>query len=564
MSAPPPRPADATIGIVRRRLLAVCALLCASTAAPLHAEDKWTYVRSGPFEVWTNGPDKQAKTRLAEAEQFRHALTGILGKTELKSLWPIRILAVKDKRATAKPLTRVRDAYVAVVPNEQPLDAAFRRAAARIFLDANTKRYPDAIDRGLEEILSTFDVSGNHISVGAPPAAQRTPAWARIHMLVTDPAFSGRMRVYLSNLEQGGEESSACRNAFDMPVDQFQKLVAAHAAKSTYEWKPLPSRPINLDRDYYPKSLTSEQARIAEVDAGMSKAVSLADLQTAESYEAQGLFAKAVEAGSKSASAWLQYAVEIRGSQKEQARAALQKAASLNPQWGAPFAELARLETAPARAMFYWKQAAGLEVRNVDYWKAYAESATGANQYSDAAKAWAGAERAAGSAAEREQLVQARRDLETRRANFAEAERRRASEEREREIERLKAEALGEIRKAEMKANERLGTGPDRSKTEQWWDGPKGEKAFGQLTRVDCLPGGLAKLHIAGGAGKPARILLVREPSKIVIINNSLTNNEATLGCGIQKPPRDVTVEFTPKPDAKFGTSGDVLQVEFK
>ena len=546
-----------------RRLLAIATLL---VGAPLlMAEDKWIYVRSGPFEVWTNGPEKPAKLRLAEAEQFRHALTGILGKTELKSTWPIRILAVKDKRATVKPLTRVRDTYIAVIPNEQPLDANFRRAAARIFLDANTKRYPANIDRGLEQLLTALDVNGTHVSLGAPPVDQRTPDWARVHLLVTDPAFSGRMRVYLSNLEQGGEEATACRNAFEKPLDEFNKAVAAHKAKASYEWKPLTSRPINLDRDFYAKSLTPEQARIAEVDAGMSKAVSLADLRTPESYEAQGLFAKSVEAGSKSPNAWLQYALEIRDKDKVQALAAFKKAAELNLEWGAPLAEMARMETTPARAMFYWKQAASRELRNVEYWKAYAVSATESNQFSDAAKAWAGAERAAGSEDERKKLMQARRDLETQRADFAESERRKAAEEREREIARLKAEALGEIRKAEMKANERLGPGPERATTaEKWWDGPKGEKLDGQLTRVDCLPGGLAKLHITQGAGKPAKILLVREPSKIVIVNNSLTNNEATLGCGVQKPPRDVVVEFTPKPDTKFGSAGDVLQVQFK
>jgi hypothetical protein len=547
-----------------RRLLAIAGLFV--SAPLLFAEDKWIYVRSGPFEVWTNGPEKPAKLRLAEAEQFRHVLTGILGKTELKSPWPIRILALKDKRATSKPLTRVRDAYIAVMPNEQPLDANFRRAAARIFLDANTKRYPSNIDRGLEQLLAPLDVNGAHVSLGAPPADQRTPDWARIHLLVTDPAYSGRMRVYLSNLEQGGEEATACRNAFEKTLSDFNNAVAAHTAKGSYEWKLLSSRPINPDRDYYAKSLPSEQARIAEVDAGMFKAVSLADLQTAESFEAQGLFAKAVEADSKSPNAWLQYGLElIAKKDKVQALAAFKKAAELNLEWGAPLAEMARMETTPARAMFYWKQAATREVRNVEYWKAYAVSATEGNQFSDAAKAWAGAERAAGSEDERKQLIQARRDLETQRADFAESERRKAAEEREREIARLKAEALGEIRKAEMKANERLGPGPERATTtEKWWDGPKGEKLDGQLTRVDCLPGGLAKLHIAQAAGKPAKILLVREPSKIVIVNNSLTNNEATLGCGIQKPPRDVAVEFTPKPDAKYGSAGDVIQVQFK
>ncbi len=540
-----------------RYSLALCAALLVSA---LHAEDKWTFVRSGPFEVWTNGPEKQAKLRLLEAEQFRHALTNILGKQELKSTWPIRILAVKDKRATLKPLAMIRDGYIAVIPNEQQLGPDFRRAAARLFLDANTKRYPDRIDQGLEEILSALDVQGTHISLGAPPPDKLTPGWARVHLMVTDPAFSGTMRVYLSNLEQGGDEGTACRNSFQKSLAEVDKLVQEHAAKTSFEWKTLTSRSISIDRDYYAKTLPSEQARIAEVDAGMAKAVSLADLQTPESFETQELYEKAANAGSKSARAWLQYALLVRDKDKEQARAALKKAAELNPQWGAPHAELARLETIPVRIMMAWKTAANLEVRNLPYWQAYALTATAAKQFPEAAKAWTGAERAAGNEAERAQLKQARMDLETQRADFAEAERRKLVEDRERELARLKAEALGEIRKAEMKANDRMGAaeGPARDKVEKWWDGPKGEQIAAMLARVDCL-NGPARLVLTVD-GKPKQ-LLVREPSKIVIMNGE---NQTTLGCGVQKPPRKVAIEFQPKPDAKFATAGDVLRVDFK
>lgn len=532
------------------RILAFALLL----AFALRAEDKWTYVKAGPFEVWTNGNDKHAKLRLAEAEQFRHALSGILAKPELKSIWPIRILAVKDKRLAAKPLTLVRDRYVAVIPNEQPLDAAFRKAAARIFLHANTKRYPGSVDQGLEEILGAFDVNGTHITLLAPPVAERNPAWARIHMMMTDPAFSGRMRVYLSNLENGADEGIACRNSFDKPVAEVEKLVRAHMAKSSYEPKPLTGRPIKAESDYYTKTLPSDQARIAEVDAGMSKAVSLSDLLTPEAFETREMYDKAVAAGSQSARAWLEHGLRTKD------RSAFVKAAQLNPLWGAPHAELAKLEAAaPARAMLEWKQAANLEVRTVEYWREYALAATKANQFPEAAKAWTGAERAAGSDEERGRLKQARMDLETQRADFAASERQRISDERYREIERLKAEALADIRKAEMKANERLGGAGeiDKSKLEKWWDGPRGEKVTGQLTKIDCLAGGIAKWTIVAGA--KTTVLVVREPGKIAISGST----EVTFGCGLQKPARKATVEYAPKPDAKLGSAGDVLVVTF-
>ena len=109
----------------------------------LGADEKWTYLRSGPFEVWTDGAEKQARIRLVEAEQFRYALGTILGKDDLKSVWRIRLLATKDrKRGAASKLHRVRDLWLMTIPLDEPLTADFRRDAARIFLDANTRALP--------------------------------------------------------------------------------------------------------------------------------------------------------------------------------------------------------------------------------------------------------------------------------------------------------------------------------------------------------------------------------------------------------------------------------------
>ncbi len=539
------------------RTLAAFLLSCAA----LTAADKWTYVKSGPFEVWTNGADKHAKFRLLEAEQFRHALTQILGKPELKFPWPVRIIAVK-KGASANMgqhpmLGLVRDAYLAVVPNEQPLDAEFRRVAARILLDANTKRYPGNFDDGIAEVLADLEVQGTRVSLGYPSQPERrTPAWARIHMMLSDDAFSGgRMRVYLSNLEQGSDEATACRNGFGKSVAEVDSLVTAYLAKPTFESKSLTGRPIQAERDFYSKTLPEDSARIAEVDAGMNKARSLADLQTPESYETQELYGQAVDKGSKSANAWFRYGLELlKASKPAEGKSALQKAAELNPLWADPHAELAKLETIPGRILAEWKLAANLDVRNVAYWEALAIASTKTNAFKDAAAAWAGAERAAPSEKERARVKQARLDLETQRANYAENERRKASDDRYREIERLKAEALGEIRKAEMKTNERLGSDSAPKTTEKWWDGAQGEKISGLVTRVECL-NGPARLWLDN-----TRKLLIRDASKIAIVGS----REETLGCGIQKPARKATILYSPKPDAKYGTIGDVLQVEFQ
>jgi hypothetical protein len=47
---------------------------------------------------------------------------------------------------------------------------------------------------------------------------------------------------------------------------------------------------------------------------------------------------------------------------------------------------------------------------------------------------------------------------------------------------------------------------------------------------------------------------------------NKLTVNgatEAKFGCGVAKPARKIRLTYEKKPDAKLGTLGDVLVVEF-
>src|ERR1700712_4403542 len=115
-------------------------LLLAALLASLHAEEKWTFVRSGPFEVWTDGSDAKARVRLVEAEQFRYALGMILGKDDLKSTWRFRLLATKDqKRGAGGKLHRVRDLWVMTIPVDEPLSSDFRRDATRIFLASNSR-----------------------------------------------------------------------------------------------------------------------------------------------------------------------------------------------------------------------------------------------------------------------------------------------------------------------------------------------------------------------------------------------------------------------------------------
>jgi hypothetical protein len=94
---------------------------------------------------------------------------------------------------------------------------------------------------------------------------------------------------------------------------------------------------------------------------------------------------------------------------------------------------------------------------------------------------------------------------------------------------------------------------------EEWWTGPEaGAKLSGTLERVDCL-GRQARLVVRGSDGVMVQ-LLVRDPGQIVLSGGGVK----TLGCGVQRPARAVTVQYVPKPDKKLGTAGEAATVEFR
>ncbi len=239
----------------------------------------------------------------------------------------------------------------------------------------------------------------------------------------------------------------------------------------------------------------------------------------------------------------------------------MKKASELNPNWAEPYFRLSELEkeNLEQRAAML-KKAASLETRNIDYWQALARTETAAKNFQEAQKAWAGAERAAANDEERTRIHQVRLEVDQERFDAETAERQRVAEDRERDIQRVKAQSDAAIRAAENAARKKMNPdGSEPPKPVTWMETTPtgGASVEGLFERLDCL-GQQARLVIQTGDGKTVQ-LLVGDPSQITLGGGG----EQALGCGAQKSPRRVVVQYVPKQDSKLHTAGQVTLIEF-
>lgn len=541
------------------------------------AEERWTEFRSGPFQVLTNGADRNAREVLAQLDQVGYLLGTNLARPELKTIWPIRVLVFKTPQPVQLPAL-ARDACLGAVSGNA-VPPPFLREVVRLLIEANAGRMPASIERGVADFYSTAQVSATKITLGQPPA-ERNQDWARLDLLVTSPDYLGtnKLRVLLYNLQQGSDPDPAFRNGFGKSAAQIDRQAAAWLAAGSFPTITISGRPLNPVRDYAPRPVEAITAAVALADlklaaggdaasayralvgrapAAVHEGLGLAALKGRRGDEARIEFEAATVAGSTSARAWLESARLNPDPLK--AAAALQKATELNPNWAEPFVLLAERESDPSRKLNWLKKAAALEPRNAERWRAVAELYQRHNQYLEAAKAWSAAEAASVDDAQRKQMIESRLAIDEKRLAYQDAERKRLEEERQRDLQKVKDASLAQVRAAEERANRVNRRQNPEGKVVPWWGGeaPSG-KAEGTLGRIEC-PGRVLRLVIKGADGKETR-LAVRDPRKVVVIGGG----EVPLKCGSQSPVRTVTAEFYTKPDSKLGTAGDLATIQYE
>jgi len=537
-------------------------LLVPLTAA---AADRWIEVRSGPFHIVTDAGDRPARETLNQLEQVRYLLGQALGIDDLKTLWPVRIVIGKSVASAVAAWTR--DTYTGAVPAGSPMPPASLREVVRILIESNTGRMPAGIESGIEEFFSTAQAVGTRVTLGAPPdAGRRTTDWARIDLLETNPEYAGRLHVLLYNLQHGGDLIPAMRNAFGKSPAEIDKQAAAMLAMSNFPTVTLGARALDPKRDFAVETIQGPLASVALAD--LSGAYQpLLQAAPAEAHEGLGLQALrekrtadalrelqgAVETGSTSARAWLEHARLLQDPVK--AKVELEKATTLNPNWAEPYAALAALETDPAHKLQSLKSAASLDPRNAARWIEVAELYQKHDMYPQAAKAWAAAEDNSVDDAARESIGEIRHNMEQQRLDYEAAERKRAEDEKQRDIDRVKAEAMARIHAAEQSADR---ANPDAipGKVENVGDAAPA-RVEGSLVRIDCL-GRVMRLAVRKEGQKDTR-LLIRDPKSVVV-----TGGDLVLKCGPLNPPRAVAIDYQPKSSASLGAAGEVVAVTYQ
>jgi hypothetical protein len=517
---------------VTLRSIGVLAFLLARSASAAN----WTDYRSGPLHVISNAGDKAARDRLTEMEQLRYTLGTLLGKTDMQLIWPVDLVLFPTQRdlgphALPQAFAEGGSAALATWTADTALPRDFLRQLTQRFLDANSGRMPEAIELGLQDLFSTLQVNATKVSLGAPLKdgelpPERLRAWAKLQMLATQPSYSGKLRVYLNNLQQNADEDVASRNAFAISAAELNQRADAYLKTGSFSAAPVNGETVAPARDFVEKPFPQ-----TSVDS---------------------LFAELKSNGKE-------YPPESpRGLLDKGTKESIQAAIKANPRWAEPHVALAEQN-------FEWKDripelkvAANLEPRNAALWQGLSKAQAKAEQYADADKSEAQAEKAAANETERETIHKAHANLEEERAAFAIEERRRKAADEAALLQKAKDNAAAEVRAAEDASHKRTGTLAAGEVPVPWWQDEVGEKLSGTLTRVDCQNAGPLKLTIQPASGKPV-LLFVRDPHNLAVKGGK----EANFACGVQKPVRKINLVFDGKPDAKQGTSGDVRVVEF-
>jgi hypothetical protein len=556
------------------RFFTLCALFTALVCwgQPLSAKGRWVELNIGPFRVDTDGDLARARQTLANLEQLRWILGGMLENKDMQATWPFRILITDTAPAGAHSFQLAHGQYVvAVRPGSEPSFVE----VARLFLEANTPRLPAEADSGLARLFYEMSARGSQVTWAKKPV-DADAAWARMQLFATKPEYAGRFPVFLNNLRGGSLVTVAEANAFGKPSSALEQEIAGYFASGAAPSVTTSARPLDPKRDFGEHLfdevlagvflgdglLTADRTRAEEAykAAGNADLEALAQegfalLAIAEKDDPQQYLEGAITAGTKSA--WV-FAEAAESQNPAEASTLLMKARELNPRWWLPPAKLAELTQDARQKEQFLQEACQKNPRSADLWQQLAELQSRQGKSRPAQNSWIRAEDAAATPAERKAIHEKRRSLENERLDAEENAKKQEAASARAEEDRLRNDQMARIRRAEQKADAANSAGTDEPRGEvlQWWKA--GERPLeASLVRVDCV-GEQARLVLKSDSGKPLS-LLVADPAKV-----HKEGPDAGFTCGALPAPRKVSITYKVRPDKQLGTAGDVVSVRFE
>lgn len=552
------------------RFLRVCSLLLLLLIGFVsYARDRWTELNIGPFYVDTDGDVGAARAMLTQLEQVRWVLGGLLESKDLPSLWPIRIIATDSAKTNPTgQFVRQNSMYVlfAAPGSRLPLDEV-----TGLLLNANTPRLPDEVESGLLQLFGTLEARGSRVTWGGAP---RHPdlAWARMQLFATRFDYGASFHIFFKALA-GSTLRAAEQNAFGKDYTVLEQEAKANLAAGNWQPVSVSGRPLDPKRDFGEHALDSVIVGVYLADLDLPNHRDAAEAAYKSAVEAKGAAAalgyaglariaelnhenpksfldNAIHAGTNDA--WV-YVAAADGLDAPQALPLLKTAAHLNPLWAEPIYQQAQLAPDAPHKEALLKQAAQLAPRETKYWLELAQLQTSSGEATAAQGTWLRAEDSAPNAAERDRIHRLRLDSEQERLDAADDARRRDRESAHLTDQRAHDAELDRIRAAEMKANRTADTEAGTDKPEQVvpWDQVVAQKKLqGTLVRVDCLHTA-ARIWVKDKSGTSVQ-LLVKDSA------------QSGLPCGLQQPPRKISLAYAADPDERFHTVGTVVSLQLQ
>ncbi|HEX4749800.1 MAG TPA: hypothetical protein VH302_09680 [Bryobacteraceae bacterium] len=529
------------------------------------AKDKWTELNIGPFYIDTQDDVAAARNDLTQLEQVRWVLGGLLESKDLPSLWPIRVLLLKNAKTNPNGFVLQQGRWLLVTSSERPLPLG---QVALILLQANTQRLPPEVEAGLPALFSTIEAHGAHVTWGTAPAHPDLN-WARMQLFATKWEYSLSFHIFLAALKSGTDMRAAERNAFGQDPAVLEREVAANLAKGNWPPTTFSGRPLDPKRDFGEHEIDDASAQVyiananlesnpdaaedaykAAIAAGGRAAVlgydGMAGLAELRHQNPKEWYDHAIKAGSHDA---IDFVGAAQGLNETQGLPLLKQAEALNPMWAEPVFEQANLAADDHERLDLLKKATRLDPRDTEYWVALAQLQTTLGDAAIAQSSWVRAEDSAATPAERDRLHQERVQSEQDRLDAAEAAAKREREAVHQDDQRAQDAEAARIRAAEERANKGKNDAPPGEVLP--WSAVVPEKHLtGRITAVDCL-GSNARLEVQDRAGKQISLLL---------------KDAASLGlpCGPQKPARTASISYSAAPNDRLQTAGQVTSLKIQ